>query len=58
MKIEDIILERLTTLEAKMDLTREDIAGLKVKSGVWGFVAGLIPPTIGMVMWILTVAVK
>ncbi len=32
---------------------RADIAGLKVKSGVWGFLAGLIPSvTLVILTWI------
>ena len=54
MEVEKLILQRLDKLEDKMDLTREDIAGLKVRAGIWGFMAGLIPPLIGLTMWALS----
>lgn len=37
-------LDRIENLQLK---TREDIAALKVKSGVWGALAGLIPVLLG-----------
>jgi len=46
-------LERLNscykTLDEKVQQIREDIAMLKVKSGVWGIVGGSIP----VIIWIL-----
>ncbi len=33
-------------MEPKLDKVSEDVAGLTVKSGVWGFVAGVIPASI------------
>lgn len=61
MKIDELIILKLTTLEDKMNdidekvnLCRIDIAGLKVKSGIWGAIAGLIPAAVGVTMWILS----
>ena len=53
-KVEDLILKRLDSLEEKMDLCRVEIAGLKVKSGVWGAIAGTIPVLVGVVMWAMS----
>ena len=57
MNIEELIVLKLDTAEkrlAKLDehvaLCRIEIAGLKVKSGVWGAVAGMIPVIIGLGM--------
>jgi hypothetical protein len=52
--VEQIVMARLDRLEEKVDLCRTDIAGLKVKSGIWGGLAGLVPVLIGMGMWILS----
>ena len=38
-----MMLGKLDKLEATVTLARIDIAQLKVKSGVWGFIAGAIP---------------
>ena len=54
MNKEDLIIARLDRIEDKLDVSIKDIAGLKVKSGVWGALAGLVPTTIGLVMWILS----
>lgn len=32
---------------------REAIAGLNVKSGVWGLVGGAIPVSIGIAVWLI-----
>lgn len=48
---EDLILQRLDKLEVKMDLTREEIAALKVKSGIWGAISGLIGSAILFLGW-------
>ena len=62
MRIEELIVIKLETfekdlkaLDEKVTLCRVDIAGLKVKSGIWGAVAGMIPVAIGLGMWIMSV---
>ena len=62
MKIEELVVLKLDTLEKKVEgldekitLCRIDIAGLKVKSGIWGAIAGMIPAAIGVGMWIISV---
>jgi len=30
---------------------KTDIAGLKVKSGVWGLVGGAVPIVMGLIIW-------
>ena len=57
MNKEDLILKRLDRMENKLDLCMVDIAGLKVKAGVWGALAGLIPAVIAMGMWAISVAI-
>lgn len=37
---------------------RIEIAKLKVKSGVWGAVAGAIPVVIGLAIWLIKVNMK
>ena len=63
MRVDELIILKLETLEGdiksldeKITLCRVDIAGLKVKSGIWGAVAGMIPAGIGLAMWALSVA--
>jgi hypothetical protein len=45
-------IDRLSTqigcLEKKIDHLRSDVVMLKVKSGIWGLFAGLIPVTIAV----------
>tara|TARA_Y100000310_G_scaffold234094_1_gene237028 strand:- start:635 stop:841 length:207 start_codon:yes stop_codon:yes gene_type:complete len=40
------ISSRMGMIEKKLDMLRSDVILLKVKSGVWGLMAGLIPVTI------------
>jgi len=51
-------LERLNTcydsLNEKMNKISNDIMMLKVKSGVWGAIAGLIPVVIALILWTLS----
>ena len=54
MTKENLIISQLNRLEAKVDLCITDIAGLKVKSGIWGALAGLVPATIALSMWVLS----
>jgi len=53
---EDMIIARLDRMEQKLDVCVVEIATLKVKSAVWGALAGLVPVVIGLGMYILTVA--
>jgi hypothetical protein len=39
----DTLEERVDALDEKLTLVRIDVAGLKVRAGVWGAVAGMIP---------------
>lgn len=51
-------LERLNacydSLNEKVGKISNDIMMLKVKSGVWGAIAGLIPVVIALVLWALS----
>lgn len=55
MDKEELIIKQLDRLETKVDLCIKDIAGLKVKSGIWGAIAGMIPVAIGLSMWVMGV---
>ena len=48
--------EKFTSIEDKLMRIQVDIATLKVKAGVWGGVAGLIPVVIAIVMFYATQA--
>jgi len=37
----------------EMVLLREDVAGLKVKAGIWGAIAGAIPAVVVALYWFL-----
>jgi hypothetical protein len=39
----DTLEDRVDALDDKLTLVRIDVAGLKVRAGIWGAVAGLIP---------------
>lgn len=41
----------LKQLDTKLDCVCEDVAGLKVKSGFWGAIAGLVPVSFGA-LWL------
>ena len=45
---------KFTSIEDKLTKIQVDIATLKVKAGVWGGVAGLIPVVIALVMFYAT----
>lgn len=54
------VLEKLDSLEKcskdideKVDDIAIEIAGLKVKSGIWGLIGGVIPVVIGLAIWFL-----
>lgn len=44
----DRISDKIGGLEKKIDMLRSDVIMLKIKSGIWGLVAGLIPVTIAI----------
>ena len=44
----DRLSEHIGSLEGKIDHLRGDVVMLKVKSGIWGLFAGLIPVTIAL----------
>jgi hypothetical protein len=48
------IKEKITQLELKVTKINLEIAMLKVKSGMWGALAGGVPATIGLVIMYLT----
>jgi len=45
--------ERLDGFEKKIDKLVEDVAGLKVKSGVWGAVGGALVVAVPLIVWIV-----
>ena len=60
-KYEKMVIEKLddhdtkfTHLENKLTQIQVDIATLKVKAGVWGGVAGLVPVVLGLVLFFVT----
>ena len=46
--------EKFTNIESKLTQIQVDIATLKVKAGVWGGVAGLVPVVLGLVLFFAT----
>ena len=48
--------DKFSSIEDKLPKIQVDIATLKVKAGVWGGVAGLIPVVIAIVMFYATQA--
>ena len=48
--------EKFTSIEDKLVKLQVDLATLKVKAGVWGGVAGLIPVVIAFTMFYATVS--
>ena len=48
--------EKFSSIEEKLIKLQVDLATLKVKAGVWGGVAGLIPVVIAIVMFYATLA--
>ena len=49
-------LKRINTayekLDEKLDKAMIEIAGLKIKSGIWGLIAGAIPVIIGLILYL------
>ena len=46
--------EKFTSIESKLMKIQVDLATLKVKAGVWGGLAGMIPVVIAIVMFYAT----
>ena len=46
--------DKFSSIEDKLTKIQVDIATLKVKAGVWGGVAGLIPVVVAIVMFYAT----
>ena len=62
-KYEKMVLEKLDNhntkfglIENKLTQIQVDIATLKVKAGVWGGIAGLVPVVLGLVLFYVTKA--
>lgn len=47
------INKKLDCLDTKLQQARVDIATLKVKAGIWGLIAGLIPAIIVFIYWLI-----
>ena len=47
---------KFTNIESKLTQIQVDIATLKVKAGVWGGIAGLVPVVLGLVLFFATQA--
>ena len=47
---------KFTSIEDKLTKIQVDIATLKVKAGVWGGIAGLVPVVLGLVLFYATAA--
>lgn len=45
--------EKIKCVDKKVTDVRIEVAGLKVKAGIWGAIAGLIPVSICIGFWIL-----
>ena len=45
---------RFGLIESKLTQIQEDIATLKVKAGVWGGIAGLVPVVLGIILFFVT----
>ena len=60
-RYEKMVMEKLDDhdykfglIENKLTAIQVDIATLKVKAGVWGGVAGLVPVVLGLVLFFVT----
>ena len=47
---------KFSNIESKLTQIQIDIATLKVKAGVWGGIAGLVPVVLGLVLFYATQA--
>ena len=43
--------DKFTNIDSKLTQIQVDIATLKVKAGVWGGIAGLVPVVLGLVLF-------
>lgn len=50
----DALEQQVGDLNEALVLVRLDVATLKVKAGVWGGLAGLVPAAVGMALVILS----
>ena len=62
-KYEKMVIDKLDDhddkfglIESKLTQIQVDIATLKVKAGVWGGIAGLVPVVLGLVLFYVTKA--
>lgn len=46
--------EKIDAVRSEIGLARREIVALQVKSGAWGFLAGLIPVTIMLIVKFVT----
>ena len=46
--------EKFGSIDSKLTQIQVDIATLKVKAGVWGGIAGLVPVVLGIVLFFVT----
>jgi len=60
-RYEKMVMEKLDDhddkfglIENKLTAIQVDIATLKVKAGVWGGIAGLVPVVLGLVLFFVT----
>ncbi len=49
-------LGRIKNIEEHVIQIRVDIGQLKIKAGMWGALAGMVPTTVALVLWILAKA--
>ena len=52
------INEKFEKLYGRLDKINADIAALKVKSSVWGFLAGAVPVVAGLLIWLFKEMIK
>lgn len=52
-KMETAFEVRLGSLEKNQIALRVSVAGLQVKAGVWGAVAGMIPAGVAILYWVM-----
>jgi len=51
----DKIKDELNAIKNEQAKIKEEIATLKVKSGVWGMMGGAIPVIIALVLWLMKI---
>lgn len=47
------IKQEIQSLRSRQMTIREDIAGLKIKSGIWGVIGGCIPTIVALLLVVL-----